>query len=125
MGSYALFFLMLSAFLGLTLLCVKSMGSYMTAVMEGKPNLATRVGGPVEGLLYRVSGVDARDEMAWPQYAAALLLFNVLGAVIVYALQRLQFWLKPCACWPRVCTRRFTRSSRISSSTIWCVSWTM
>jgi len=93
MGSHALFFLMLSAFLGMTLLCVKPLGSYMAAVMDGKPNLATRVGGPVEGLLYRISGVDARDEMAWPQYAAALLLFNVLGAVIVYALQRLQFWL--------------------------------
>jgi len=93
MGSYTLFFLMLSAFLGMTLLCVKPLGSYMAAVMEGKPNLATSVGGPVEGLLYRISGVDARDEMAWPKYAAALLLFNVLGAVIVYALQRLQFWL--------------------------------
>jgi K+-transporting ATPase ATPase A chain len=93
MGPYTLFFLMLSAFLGVSLLCVKPLGSYMADVMEGKPNLARRVGGPVEGLLYRMSGVDVRDEMAWPQYAAALLLFNVLGAVIVYALQRLQFWL--------------------------------
>jgi potassium-transporting ATPase potassium-binding subunit len=93
MGPYTLFFLMLSAFLGMTLLCVKPLGSYMADVMEGKLNLARRLGGPVEGLLYRISGVDARNEMAWPQYAAALLLFNVLGAVIVYALQRLQFWL--------------------------------
>jgi K+-transporting ATPase ATPase A chain len=93
MGPYTLFFLMLAAFLGMTLLCVKPLGSYMADVMEGKSNFARRVGGPVEGLLYRVSGVDARNEMAWPQYAAALLLFNVLGAVIVYALQRLQFWL--------------------------------
>ena len=93
MGPYTLFFLMLSAFLGVALLCVKPLGSYMADVMEGKPTLARRVGGPVEGLLYRVSGVDACNEMAWPQYAAALLLFNVLGAVIVYALQRLQFSL--------------------------------
>jgi K+-transporting ATPase ATPase A chain len=93
MGPYTLFFLMLSAFLGMTLLCVKPLGSYMADVMEGKHDLARRVGGPIEGLLYRISGVDARNEMAWPQYAAALLLFNVLGAVIVYALQRLQFWL--------------------------------
>ena len=93
MGPYTLFFLMLSAFLGMALLCVKPLGSYMADIMEGKPNLAQRVGGPVEGLLYRASGVDARNEMAWPQYAAALLLFNVLGAVVVYALQRLQFWL--------------------------------
>jgi K+-transporting ATPase ATPase A chain len=93
MGPYTLFFLMLSAFLGMALLCVKPLGSYMADIMEGKPNLARRVGGPVEGLLYRASGVDARNEMAWPQYAAALLLFNVLGAAFVYALQRLQFWL--------------------------------
>jgi K+-transporting ATPase ATPase A chain len=93
MGPYTLFFLMLSAFLGVALLCVKPLGSYMADVMEGKRNFARRVGGPVERLLYRISGVDAGHEMAWPQYAAALLLFNVLGAVIVYALQRLQFWL--------------------------------
>ena len=83
MGPYTLFFLMLSGFLGLTLLCVKPLGSYMADVMQGKPNFARRVGGPVEGLLYRICGVDSRNEMAWPQYAAALLLFNVLGAVIV------------------------------------------
>jgi hypothetical protein len=35
----------------------------------------------------------SRKEMSWKQYAIALLLFNVLGAVVVYALQRLQFWL--------------------------------
>jgi K+-transporting ATPase ATPase A chain len=37
--------------------------------------------------------VDALAQMTWPQYAIALLLFNVLGAASVYALQRLQFWL--------------------------------
>jgi potassium-transporting ATPase potassium-binding subunit len=93
MGPHTLFFVMLAAFLAVSLLCVKPLGSYMASVMEGSSNFATRVGGPVERLLYRISGVDARDEMAWPQYAAALLLFNVLGAVIVYALQRAQFWL--------------------------------
>ena len=31
--------------------------------------------------------------MAWAQYAVALLLFNVLGALVVYGLQRLQFFL--------------------------------
>jgi K+-transporting ATPase ATPase A chain len=93
MGPYTQFFLMLSAILVMTLVCVKPLGSYMANVMEGRPNFARRLGGPVEGLLYRIAGVDARHEMAWPQYAAALLLFNLLGAVIVYALQRLQFWL--------------------------------
>ena len=31
--------------------------------------------------------------MGWLQYALAILLFNVLGVLAVYALQRLQLWL--------------------------------
>src|ERR1019366_8377760 len=38
-------------------------------------------------------GIDPRDEMSWKQYAIAMLVFNVLGAVVVYALQRLQLYL--------------------------------
>src|ERR1039457_6352833 len=61
--------------------------------MEGRPNLVLRLRGGAEGLLYRICGVNPRAEMAWPQYAIALLLFNVLGAAAIYVLQRLQFWL--------------------------------
>jgi K+-transporting ATPase ATPase A chain len=61
--------------------------------MEGKPNIALRLGGGAEAFLYRICGVNAREEMAWPHYAIALLVFNVVGAAVVYALQRLQFWL--------------------------------
>jgi potassium-transporting ATPase potassium-binding subunit len=61
--------------------------------MGGRPNFALRIGGRVEGLLYRLCGVDSREEMSWKQYAIALLLFNVLGALIVYGLQRLQLFL--------------------------------
>ena len=33
------------------------------------------------------------SEMNWKEYALALLFFNVLGILVVYALQRLQAWL--------------------------------
>jgi len=49
--------------------------------------------GAVERFLYRLSGVDPKQDMSWTRYAVALLLFNALGAVVVFALQRLQFWL--------------------------------
>jgi len=49
--------------------------------------------GSVERLLYRVAGVDPDKDMPWTQYAIALLLFNALGALVVFAVQRLQFWL--------------------------------
>jgi K+-transporting ATPase ATPase A chain len=61
--------------------------------MEGRPNFAVRIGSRFEELVYRLCGIDPAGQMGWKQYAIALLLFNVLGAVIVYALQRLQFWL--------------------------------
>jgi potassium-transporting ATPase potassium-binding subunit len=51
------------------------------------------VAGSVERFLYRVAGVDPEKDMSWTQYAIALLLFNALGALVVFAIQRLQFWL--------------------------------
>ena len=40
--------------------------------------------------LYRLAGVKAQDGMTWMQYTVALVVFNVIGAFVVYALQRLQ-----------------------------------
>jgi K+-transporting ATPase ATPase A chain len=93
MDAGTMFGVMLTAFLAVVVLCVKPLGSYMADVMQGRPNFALRAGGRVEGLLYRLCGVDSAEEMSWTQYAIALLLFNVLGAVIVYGLQRLQLFL--------------------------------
>src|ERR1035438_1993919 len=93
MSANTTFGLLLIAFLGIEVLCAKPLGSYMADVMEGRPNFALRAGGRVEGLLYRLCGVDSGEEMSWKQYAIALLLFNVLGAVSVYGLQRLQLFL--------------------------------
>ena len=52
-----------------------------------------RVGGRFEALLYRLCGIDPAEEMSWAQYAIAMLLFNVLGAIVIYGLQRLQLFL--------------------------------
>lgn len=44
----------------------------------------------VEAPLYRLAGTSADKSMNWSQYALALLAFNALGVLAVYALQRLQ-----------------------------------
>jgi K+-transporting ATPase ATPase A chain len=93
MDARTMFGVLLVAFLAIVVLCVKPLGSYIADVMQGRPNFALRAGGRVEGLLYRLCGVDSGEEMSWTQYAIALLLFNVLGAVVVYGLQRLQLFL--------------------------------
>jgi K+-transporting ATPase ATPase A chain len=93
MDSGTMFGVMLAAFLATVVLCVKPLGTYIADVMQGRPNFASRAGGRVESLLYRLCGVDSGQEMSWTQYALALLLFNVMGACVVYGLQRLQLVL--------------------------------
>ena len=66
------------------------LGSFMARVYEGKALLSQRVLGPVERALYRVVGVDAKEEMTLRTYVLSVLFFNVAGLVVVYALQRLQ-----------------------------------
>ena len=83
----------IALFLLIMLLLVKPLGLYMADVMEGRPNWALRLGGGFERLLYRVSGVDPAAEMGWKRYMIALLLFNAIGALALYAIQRVQLWL--------------------------------
>ena len=66
------------------------LGRYMAAVYEGRAGFAQRVLGPLERLLYRVAGVRPEDDMDWKRYAAAFLIFNGIGILFLYALQRLQ-----------------------------------
>ncbi|HEY5264661.1 MAG TPA: potassium-transporting ATPase subunit KdpA, partial [Steroidobacteraceae bacterium] len=75
------------------LLSAKPLGSYMAAVYEGRATRVLRIGGPLERLLYRSAGVDPARDMSWIDYAMAMLWFNLLGALVVYALQRIQLWL--------------------------------
>jgi len=66
------------------------MGRWLAAVADGRlPRWLAPVRS-VEHGLYRLAGVDADASMGWKHYALALLAFNVLGVLAVYALQRLQ-----------------------------------
>lgn len=66
------------------------LGAYMARVHAGEARFAQRVLARFERLLYRLCGVDPRAEMSWKHYAAALMAFNLVGLLVVYALQRLQ-----------------------------------
>ena len=72
------------------LLLAKPLGSFMARVYQGERTFLDRVLGPVERFIYRVSGVNSKDDMNWKTYAIAVMLFNALGLLAVYALQRLQ-----------------------------------
>ena len=70
----------------------KPLGAYMANVYEGR-SAANRIGGPIENFFYRLCGVDPAREMRWVEYAVAMLAFNLLGLLAVYALQRFQAYL--------------------------------
>jgi K+-transporting ATPase ATPase A chain len=66
------------------------LGAFMARVYQGERTFLDPILRPVERLVYRLSGVNPDEEMSWKVYAFAMLLFNVLGLLVVYALQRLQ-----------------------------------
>src|SRR5262245_46480269 len=68
----------------------KPLGAFMHRVFEGDRQPLPRILGPIERFLYRLSGVDPKQEQTWLGYAAALLAFSVFGVLVTYAIQRLQ-----------------------------------
>ena len=66
------------------------LGSYMARVYSGEARLAQRVLGPLERVFYRLAGVRPDEEMSWKKYAVSVLVFNLLGALVLYLLQRTQ-----------------------------------
>nr|WP_211166063.1 potassium-transporting ATPase subunit KdpA [Azoarcus sp. TTM-91] len=78
--------MLLCAFLAVVLLLAAPTAAWLARVMEGRFALGARIEAP----LYRLAGVRPQEDMSWLRYALALLLFNLLGTLAVYALQRLQ-----------------------------------
>lgn len=85
--------LQIGVYLAVLLALVKPLGWYMARVYDYQPVGVERLLGPVERLLYRLAGVKPEQEMGWSTYAAAMLLFNGVGFLALYALLRVQGWL--------------------------------
>jgi K+-transporting ATPase ATPase A chain len=78
------------AFFFVTILLVTVLlGAFMHRVMEGQDHFLRRPLGWLERLVYRVSGVDGREQ-SWTAYAIGMLAFSAFTLVVTYAIQRLQ-----------------------------------
>ena len=82
--------LQLVLYLALLVVLVKPLGSFIARVYEGEPTVLGKIFGPLERMMYRAMGTRADREDSWKTYAWGLLTFNVLGLLVVYALQRFQ-----------------------------------
>ncbi|RVD60464.1 potassium-transporting ATPase subunit KdpA [Mesorhizobium sp. M2D.F.Ca.ET.185.01.1.1] len=74
----------------IVLLLVKPLGGYMYRVFNGDRTFLSPILGPVERLLYRISGTSENEEQHWTGYAAGIIFFSLASFLAVYALQRLQ-----------------------------------
>jgi potassium-transporting ATPase potassium-binding subunit len=77
-------------FCALVLVLVKPLGGYMARLFGGERTLLSPVLGPVERGFYRLAGVKPENEQHWSVYAISMLVFNLAGFLVLFALQRLQ-----------------------------------
>jgi potassium-transporting ATPase potassium-binding subunit len=68
----------------------RPLGGYLERVFAGKRTIPSSLLGSIESALYRLAGVDRTAEQTWFAYTGALLTFNLVGFLLLYALQRFQ-----------------------------------
>ena len=66
------------------------LGRWLAAVADGRLPRWLAPLERIESALYRLAGVDPAADAGWKAYALAVLVFNGMGVLAVYALQRLQ-----------------------------------
>ena len=86
-------FALLLAFFAIVLLPAPWLGRFYFKVMEGQRTWLSPLLGPVEQACYRLAGVNASQEQNWRQYTLALLAFNLVGFLLLFAVLLLQGYL--------------------------------
>jgi K+-transporting ATPase ATPase A chain len=76
--------------LGLAIVIGWPLGVYMSRVWNGERTWLDPVLKPFEAVFYTACGVDSKKSQSWWSYAGALLAFNLIGFLLVYAVLRLQ-----------------------------------
>jgi K+-transporting ATPase ATPase A chain len=77
-------------FFSLLIALTPPLGGFIAKVAEGRPTFLDRLAGPVERLVYRLSGLDPSEDMTWLQYFWAVMIFNLLGILSLWGLQMAQ-----------------------------------
>jgi potassium-transporting ATPase potassium-binding subunit len=82
--------LQIAFFIAVILLLARPMGSYLTAVFDRRKTLLDPVLVPCERLLYRLTGVQADQEMRWTEYTLAMLALSAASLAFTYLIERVQ-----------------------------------
>lgn len=82
-------FLQIGVVLVLVLVLAIPMANYLTTVYSLETTNQDRVFGPIERIIYKLSGIQI-SEMSWKKYAKALLFSNLIMFIISYLIIRFQ-----------------------------------
>ncbi len=80
----------IALFCVIVLLLVRPLGGFLTRLYSGERTLLHPALAPVERGFYRLAGVRPEQDQSWLAYALAMLAFNLVGFLVVYAALRLQ-----------------------------------
>ena len=72
---------------------VRPLGGYMERVFSRKQTVLDRFCLPVERLIYRITAVDPKAEMAGKEYSTCFVLFGFTGTLLLYGILRMQQFL--------------------------------
>jgi potassium-transporting ATPase potassium-binding subunit len=72
---------------------IKPLGIFMARVYQGERTFLTPVFAPCENFIYRICGVKQDEEMDWKGYAWAIVLFNLVLFVALFAMLMAQHLL--------------------------------
>jgi len=80
-------------FFGLGIALTPPVGRFMYKVYAGEKTFLHAILGPIEKLIYRLTGIDPAEEMTWLKYFWAVLMFATVGFVADMAIFMTQKWL--------------------------------
>ncbi len=80
-------------FFGLGIILTPPVGRFMAKVYKGERTFLHPIFQPIENLIYKLTGIDPKEEMTWLTYFWAVLLFATVGFVADMAIFMTQKWL--------------------------------
>ncbi|MBG0859027.1 MAG: potassium-transporting ATPase subunit KdpA [Bacteroidales bacterium] len=83
-------FIQIILFLGILTILTPVLGNYMYKIFTGRRHFMVTVLGWPEKLIYRLTGIDPYEETNWRVYTFNLIMFNLVGLLLLFAIQLLQ-----------------------------------
>ncbi|MDT8717797.1 potassium-transporting ATPase subunit KdpA [Clostridium sp. 19966] len=75
------------------MLLVVPTGKYLYYVSTGEKAFGDKVFNPIDNFIYKICGIDKKEEMGWKKYVVVLILVNAVMTFAAYLVLRVQSYL--------------------------------